>query len=89
MIDTITNQALGVAPLSTVGAYGIFAIDASGAWTYTLDLTQPAPGAGDVRAETFTAISQDGTHSGTVTITITGTSDALTLSSESQVLALM
>ena len=67
-------------PLTNVaGAHGTFSIDAAGAWTYTLNNTDPAVqalGAGQTLPnETFTVTSIDGT-SQVVTITIAGTNDA-------------
>jgi len=67
-------------PLANIaGAHGTFSIDASGAWSYTLDNTDPAVqalGAGQsLPNESFTVTSIDGTtHS--VSVSITGTNDA-------------
>src|SRR5690606_29713831 len=62
--------------------HGTFSIDAAGAWTYSLSNADPAVqalGAGQsLPAETFTVTSIDGTPQ-VVTVTITGTNDAATI----------
>ena len=63
------------------GVYGRFAIDAGGAWTYTLDNGRSAAdalGEGESRTETFTATVTDdrgAVATQVVTITVTGTND--------------
>jgi VCBS repeat-containing protein len=66
---------------TVTGTYGTFSITSAGAWTYTLDNTNPAVqalGIGDpALAETvFTVSTLDGTDTETVTITVTPTNDA-------------
>ena len=70
-----------------VGTYGSFAITAGGAWTYTLDNTDPQTQAlyeGEVVTDTFTATVSDGmaSRTQTVTITITGANDAPVVTAE-------
>lgn len=80
---TIADPDAGEAafnPLANVaGAHGTFSINASGAWTYSLNNADPAVqalGAGQsLPNESFTVTSIDGTPH-TVTISITGTNDA-------------
>ncbi|MXQ13544.1 DUF4347 domain-containing protein [Microvirga makkahensis] len=61
------------------GTYGTFSFDhTTGEWTYVLDNDSPAVQAlnsGEVRQETFTVKSLDGTE-GTVTVSVNGTKDA-------------
>ena len=68
------------------GIHGTFSIDAAGAWTYTLDNTDPAVqalGAGQtLPSEVFTVTTLDGTAS-TVTVSITGSDDAPVISAGS------
>jgi len=69
---------------SAIGAYGSLTLDAAGEWEYTLSDTQ-ADGlkAGETRTETFTAIVTDArgaTAQQVITITITGSNDAPTVS---------
>ena len=84
-IDASDNPEF-VAQTHTAGTYGLFAIDAQGHWTYILDNTNPATnalGAGDVRTETFTVevTTRSGEHvTRDVTVTVTGTNDAPTVS---------
>ena len=67
---------------ASAGGYGSYALDATGAWTYTLNDNNP-----DVQAlngtatliDSFTALTADGTAQ-VVTITITGTNDAAVIS---------
>ncbi|MFC7414382.1 VCBS domain-containing protein, partial [Larsenimonas suaedae] len=76
--DTDAGEAGFVAQPNTTGSYGSFAIDESGAWSYTLDNASgnvQALGAGDQLTETFTVTTAGG-DSETVTITIDGTDDA-------------
>src|ERR671936_528913 len=74
-----------VLPLSSVhGVYGDFSIDANGAWTYTGNGAHDELTAGQQVQDKFTVRSQDGTATGTVTVTITGTNDAATVSSDAK-----
>src|SRR5207248_1778056 len=77
-------EAHVVAQTNAHGTYGDFSIDANGAWTYTgndahseLTARHPVP-------TRRSSDLQDGTATGTVTVTITGTNDAATVSSESR-----
>ncbi|MBK9129464.1 MAG: hypothetical protein IPM13_16990 [Phycisphaerales bacterium] len=56
-----------------------------GSWTYTLDdtnTTVQALSAGETMTDSFVAVSEDGTASAAVTITITGTNDVPVISGE-------
>ncbi|WP_429071853.1 VCBS domain-containing protein [Aeromonas dhakensis] len=64
----------------SAGALGSLTITEGGAWTYNVDNSKVQYlGEGETRIETFTVKSVDGT-SHTVSVTITGTNDAPTLS---------
>ncbi|WP_343074327.1 VCBS domain-containing protein, partial [Chitinivorax tropicus] len=81
---TLTTTTLGVRFVASQqsGSYGQFSVDASGAWHYTLDNTQPAVQAlktGDSQLETFTVALSDGSTT-TVTITVTGRDDGAIIS---------
>ncbi|MFJ1303048.1 VCBS domain-containing protein, partial [Pseudomonadota bacterium AL_CKDN230030165-1A_HGKHYDSX7] len=84
IVDPDADQAVFQAQPSTQGAYGTFAVDANGNWTYNLDnanKTVQALGADKTLTETFTVKSADGsTHD--ITVTIQGTNDAPKLSGE-------
>src|SRR4029077_2009482 len=82
--DPDTGEAHVVAQSSVQGTYGDFSIDASGAWSYTGNGAHDELTAGQKVQDQFTVKSQDGTASGTVTVTITGTNDAATVSSDSK-----
>ncbi|SAI71920.1 hemolysin [Bordetella ansorpii] len=80
--DPDAGQAVFQAQAATKGAYGTFAIDANGNWTYNLDNGNGAVqalGAGKSVVETFSVKSADGTAS-QVSVTIQGTNDAPRLS---------
>jgi VCBS repeat-containing protein len=68
-------------------AYGTFAVDANGNWTYTLDNNNPAvqalSGGQTLPDRTFTVTSQDGTATHTVTVHVNGTNDAPTSAANS------
>jgi VCBS repeat-containing protein/ELWxxDGT repeat protein len=68
-------QAVGAAAL--IGSYGAFTFDASsGQWTYTLDQAKADPlTATDVRHDTLTVTSLDGTASRTIDVTVQGSND--------------
>ena len=73
----ITHQA---------GTYGEFELAADGHWTYKLDNSLAATQALSAKhggTETFTVSSPDGTATHTLTINITGTNDAPTISASS------
>ncbi|SCB50235.1 VCBS repeat-containing protein [Bradyrhizobium shewense] len=84
IIDPDTGQAHVVAQSNVHGTYGDFTIDANGAWSYTGNGAHNELTAGQQVQDQFTVTSQDGTASGTVTVTITGTNDAATVSSDSK-----
>ncbi len=67
------------------GSYGIFNIDASGAWTYATNTALDSLNAGQGISDSFTVSSADGTTT-TVKVTIDGTNDPATLSSADVVL---
>ncbi|MBD3649026.1 MAG: cadherin-like domain-containing protein, partial [Pseudomonadales bacterium] len=63
---------------SGTGTYGSLAMDAAGAWTYTLDDTDPDTDAlddGDIVNDDFTVSSSDGTTH-VISITVNGANDA-------------
>ena len=76
--NTGENSFQAVAPASLEGAYGNFTFDsATGAWTYTLDAAKAdVLKDGEVKTETLTVTSLDGTATETITVTVTGTNDA-------------
>ena len=64
--------------------YGTYALDAAGAWTYTLDNSNPAVqalNAGDILIDSFTATTIDGTAQ-LVTLTINGANDAAVITGD-------
>src|SRR6185437_12402242 len=78
--DVDQGQSHFTAQASTAGSngYGTFSLDAAGNWTYSADDSQTAIqqlGAGQSLTDSFTAVSQDGTASQLVTVTIHGTND--------------
>jgi VCBS repeat-containing protein len=77
IVDPDANQAAFV-PATLAGSHGTFAIDAAGAWTYTLDnAAAHVQGLrdGQTVVESFTIASADGTPR-TVSVTVHGTPDA-------------
>ena len=74
--DPDTGEAHVVAQTNAHGTYGDFSIDANGAWTYTGNGAHDELTAGQQVSDSFTVTSQDGTATGMVTVTITGTNDA-------------
>ena len=74
--DADAGQAAFVAQ-STTGSHGSFSIDASGAWSYTLNNADPAVQAlaqgQSLAPEQFTVTTLDGTST-VVTVSITGSS---------------
>jgi VCBS repeat-containing protein len=79
-VSDVDSPATFVAQAATVGAYGTFAINAAGAWTYTASSAHNEFAAGTTYTDTFTVASADGTTS-SVTVNIGGTNDAAVLSS--------
>src|SRR4029077_5447093 len=82
--DPDAGEAHVVAQTAVHGVYGDFSIDANGAWTYTGTGAHDELTAGQQVQDQFTVKSQDGTASGTVTVTIIGSNDAATVSSDSK-----
>ncbi|MCL5061036.1 MAG: VCBS domain-containing protein [Candidatus Thermoplasmatota archaeon] len=81
--DVDAGQASFVAQPSTAGAYGTFAINSAGAWTYSLNnsnATVQALNAGQVVTEVFSVATSDG-GAASVTVNITGSNDVATLAS--------
>ena len=77
--DPDAGEAHVVAQTNAHGTYGDFSIDANGAWTYTGNDAHNELTAGQQVQDQFTVTSQDGTATGTVTVTLTGTNDAATV----------
>ena len=82
----VDNAAVTWSAVTTAGTYGTFAITTSGVWTYTLNQGSADPlTQGQTKTESFQArvTGTGGTAytEQTVTVTITGTNDAATLSS--------
>ena len=80
--DADAGQAGFTAQAATAGSFGSFALNAAGAWTYTLNNAAPAVqalGAGQTLSETFSVSALDGTTS-SVTVTINGSNDAAVIS---------
>src|SRR5207248_1993722 len=76
--DVDQSQSTFTAHASVAGTYGTFTLAANGVWTYTALNSQTAIqqlGAGESIADSFTAVSSDGTASQLVTVTINGTND--------------
>ncbi|MGY4291830.1 VCBS repeat-containing protein [Bradyrhizobium sp. LM2.7] len=82
--DLDTGEAHVVAQSNVHGSYGDFTVDANGAWSYAGNGAHDELTAGQLVQDQFTVVSQDGTATGTVTVTITGTNDAATVSSDSK-----
>src|SRR5436190_568277 len=82
--DPDTGEAHVVAQTNGNGTYGDSSGDANGAWTYAGNGAHDELTAGQTVSDHFTVVSQDGSASGTVTVTITGTNDAATVSSDSK-----
>jgi len=82
IVDPDAGETAFVAQTGAPGAHGSFSVDANGAWTYTLNNADPtvqALGAGQtLPAETFTVSSIDGSTQ-VITVSITGTNDAATI----------
>ncbi|WP_207541108.1 Ig-like domain-containing protein [Sabulicella rubraurantiaca] len=78
--DAGENVFQALAPAALVGTYGDFTFNAAtGAWAYTLDNARTAVqalAAGEVKADTLTVTSKDGSDSETITVKVTGVNDA-------------
>src|SRR5436190_1830688 len=85
-ISDVDRPATFVAQAGTAGAYGTFAIDAAGSWTYTASSAHNEFVAGTTYTDVFDVVSADGTHT-SVTINILGTNDAAVLSADVRNLA--
>ncbi len=73
-ISDVDDPAVFVGQAGTVGAYGVFAIAASGAWTYAAHSAYNELNVGDSLTDSFAVASADGTVS-SVSITITGSAE--------------
>ena len=82
--DPDTGEAHAVAQTSAHGTYGDFTIDAGGNWSYAGNGAHNELTAGQQVQDQFTVTSQDGSATGTVTVTITGSNDAATVSSDAK-----
>ena len=77
--DVDHGQALVQAQANTAGVYGSFHIASDGSWTYALSnaaANVQALAAGEQVTDGFTVLSQDGSASQIVTVTLTGSNDA-------------
>jgi VCBS repeat-containing protein len=83
IVDLDAGEAQVVAQTNVHGTYGDFSIDADGAWTYTGNGAHNELTAGQQVSDTFTVKSQDGTGTGLVTVTITGSNDAAVITGTS------
>ncbi|MDT3296640.1 VCBS domain-containing protein [Shewanella sp. SP2S2-6] len=84
-----TGESAEFVPLQQRTPLGNFAMDASGAWTYTLDNSRAGTDAlknGETATDSVTITHTDGTTH-TVTVTIMGTNDAPVLSAQTQVIS--
>ncbi len=79
-ITDVDNPAQFVAQAGTVGSFGIFAITAGGAWSFTASSALDGLNVGQSVTQTFAVSAVDGTPT-FVKITINGTNDAAVLSS--------
>ncbi|MCK1478710.1 VCBS domain-containing protein, partial [Bradyrhizobium sp. 197] len=84
IVDPDSGEAHVVAQSNVHGSYGDFSIDASGAWSYAGNGAHDELTAGQQVQDQFTVTSQDGTATGTVSITITGSNDVASVSSDSK-----
>jgi VCBS repeat-containing protein len=79
--DKDAGQSSFQAQTKLAGTYGKFSIGTDGKWTYALNNNDPIVQAlkdGDVKTETFTVKSTDGTTS-TITVTVNGTNETATI----------
>jgi VCBS repeat-containing protein len=85
-VDSGENHFQAPPSSALTGTYGTFTFNAStGDWTYTLDNGLAATQAlnnGDVRYDTLTVTSADGTASETITVTLHGANDAAVISGD-------
>ena len=81
--DVDAGESVFDAQTATPGSHGTFSVTSGGVWTYNLDAAAAdALPAGAIVTETFDVVSADGTAT-PVTITITGTNDAPTITGSS------
>ena len=73
-ISDVDSAATFVPQAATAGDYGTFAIDATGAWTYTASSAHDEFEADTTYTDTFAVASADGTVT-SVTVNILGTND--------------
>ena len=78
--DADAGEAVVVAK-QLAGTYGTFNVSADGTWTYIGNGANNQLTAGQKASDSITVTSQDGTASGTITVNITGTNDAASVSS--------
>ncbi|WP_270732840.1 VCBS domain-containing protein [Shimia sp. Alg240-R146] len=81
-VTDVDSGQSSFAAASHVGTYGTLAVDAQGAWTYTLNNASPAVqqlGEGDTRTESFVVQTTDGTRT-TLLMNVQGTNDVPKLS---------
>ncbi|WP_291383974.1 Ig-like domain-containing protein, partial [Achromobacter sp. UBA5777] len=77
--DPDAGQSFMQAQAAVAGKYGTFTVDVNGNWTYQLNNALAAVQnlkAGQQLTETFSVVSQDGTATKPVNVTIIGTNDA-------------
>src|SRR5205085_411187 len=79
------SPATFVAQAGTAGAYGTFAIDAAGSWTYTASSAHNEFVAGTKIGRASCRERADGTHT-SVTVNILGTNDAAVLSADVKIM---
>ena len=79
--DADAGETLFVAQTGVAGNnnYGLFTIDASGNWSYTMNNTHDEFIAGQTYSDSITVSSVDGTASQVITVTMTGTNDIPTI----------
>jgi len=80
--DIDTGEAFVIPMDGVIGTYGTFSIDENGAWSYQTHAPYDELNQGDEVSDTFAVTSKDGTATNVVTITIIGTNDLATVSSE-------
>ena len=87
IVNAQNIQQLFTSQTDVAGEYGTFSVNAAGNWVYELysndgsengDKVQ-ALNNGEIVTETFTVVSENGTTSEDVTVTVTGTNDVTTI----------
>jgi VCBS repeat-containing protein len=74
-ISDIDSSATFIPQSNTVGAYGLFSINAGGNWSYIASSAHDEFGAGSIQQELFSVASADGTLT-LVQLNLAGTNDA-------------